>query len=597
MLCRWLSIGMFPLLLLQGLSAGFPGETTSPDVGKSIDPGLFGIVGLDPWYTYDADPVNHPDDVNRALLERMASDMSWMGARWIRIEFHPEYDQAIGPGPIDYSKHDWFINDLAPRYGLKVLAVLGSGLIGDRDRTWSFDQINADLDESGSNAYIDLYVERVVEIVDRYGDRLSAVEILNEPNANAVLASQTDDVTKAVRPGHYGEILRRSYDVVKGHSPTTAVVTGGVLFDDEAGASYEYRGRSHDLDWLEAVFGSRPLMSFVAEHGRAPFDAIGVHPYFLDPPEVVSYLNDVRALQERFGHEAAPIWLTEIGRPAEPPESAFALGHSLPSKSERQQAAFLSALYSTIDQRAPFVERIFWFKYEDFPHDGKFNGWGLVRLEGSAEDYGTFANPWPRKFAYAVYQAIAQPNSLPVSPVDPASLPDDAIYFHDTGHSLSGPFLDFWRANDGANRFGDALTEPFDQRGRRVQYFERAKFEHYPEHAEAGWDVQLGHIGRQAFQAAGTELEESNAAGGDDELFFPETGRAISGDFRSYWEQQGGLKFFGYPITPELVEGSEIVQYFERAKFVLTPDEDGAAARVVLEDVGNEALSIQGWYR
>lgn len=33
------------------------------------------------------------------------------------------------------------------------------------------------------------------------------------------------------------------------------------------------------------------------------------------------------------------------------------------------------------------------------------------------------------------------------------------------------------------------------------------------------------------------------------ERCFPETGKWISGRFRSYWEQQGGLPVFGFPIT------------------------------------------------
>ena len=588
---------MFPFLVLSGLAAGFPGESMSPEVGDRIDPGLFGVVGLDPWYTYDADTVNYPGDVNRVLLERMASDLSRMGARWIRIEFHPEYDRDAGPGPIDFSKHDWFINELAPRYGLKVLAVLGSGLIGDRDPAWSFKQVNADLDEARSNPYIDLYVERVEEIAERYGDRLGAVEVLNEPNASAVLASQTGDATKAVHPGHYGELLRRTYSAVKRHSPTTAVVTGGVLFDDEGGTSYEYRGRSLDLDWLEAVFGSRAVMSFVEEHRRPPFDAVGVHPYFLDPPGVITYLNDVRALQQRFGYEGASVWITEIGRPADPPELVFALGHGLPSTSERQQAAFLSATYRSVDALAPFVERIFWFKYEDFPHEGEFNGWGLVRLEGPASAYGTFANPWPRKFAYSVYQAMALPNLLPVAPVEPAAVADDARYFPDTGHSLSGPFLEFWQSNDGPDRFGSPLTEPFDHRGRLVQYFERAMFEYYPEHESEGWDVQLGLVGRRVVEAGAIELLEASAEEAGEALHFPQTGYSIGGDFRAFWERNGGLRFFGYPITPQLVDEGVIVQYFERAKFVMAPSGDGSGARVELGGIGSEVLSIPGWYR
>src|SRR5262249_48773717 len=41
----------------------------------------------------------------------------------------------------------------------------------------------------------------------------------------------------------------------------------------------------------------------------------------------------------------------------------------------------------------------------------------------------------------------------------------------------------------------------------------------------------------------------------DDARCFPETGQCISGRFRSFWEENGGLAVFGYPIaapSPEI---------------------------------------------
>lgn len=35
---------------------------------------------------------------------------------------------------------------------------------------------------------------------------------------------------------------------------------------------------------------------------------------------------------------------------------------------------------------------------------------------------------------------------------------------------------------------------------------------------------------------------------------FPETGQCISGSIRAYWERNGGLPVFGYPITPLATE-------------------------------------------
>jgi hypothetical protein len=42
-----------------------------------------------------------------------------------------------------------------------------------------------------------------------------------------------------------------------------------------------------------------------------------------------------------------------------------------------------------------------------------------------------------------------------------------------------------------------------------------------------------------------------------DQRCFPETGFCISGRIREYWEQNGGLPVFGFPITPQREERIE----------------------------------------
>lgn len=57
-----------------------------------------------------------------------------------------------------------------------------------------------------------------------------------------------------------------------------------------------------------------------------------------------------------------------------------------------------------------------------------------------------------------------------------------------------------------------------------------------------------------------------------DVRYFPETGHSIRGSFRTFWETNGGLPIFGYPITGEYIASSNgrVTQYFERARFELT---------------------------
>jgi hypothetical protein len=58
---------------------------------------------------------------------------------------------------------------------------------------------------------------------------------------------------------------------------------------------------------------------------------------------------------------------------------------------------------------------------------------------------------------------------------------------------------------------------------------------------------------------------------------FGETGHNLGNAFREYWNTQGGLTRFGFPLTEEFMEQGEdgkmyVVQYFERARFEWHPE-------------------------
>lgn len=74
---------------------------------------------------------------------------------------------------------------------------------------------------------------------------------------------------------------------------------------------------------------------------------------------------------------------------------------------------------------------------------------------------------------------------------------------------------------------------------------------------------------------------------------FPETGQQVCGRILSYWEQNGGLPVFGYPISPQVsqdVEGRMLqVQWFERNRLELHP-ENRAPYDVLLGRLGVDSL-------
>jgi hypothetical protein len=84
-------------------------------------------------------------------------------------------------------------------------------------------------------------------------------------------------------------------------------------------------------------------------------------------------------------------------------------------------------------------------------------------------------------------------------------------------------------------------------------------------------------------------------AGGVAQACFAETGQCIQGRFLDYWQGNGGLAQFGYPLTgeqPELLEDGKTytVQYFERARFELHP-ENAAPNDVLLGQFGRRVLA------
>lgn len=168
---------------------------------------------------------------------------------------------------------------------------------------------------------------------------------------------------------------------------------------------------------------------------------------------------------------------------------------------------------------------------------------------------------------------------------------DDLAYFEATGHFVGQPFLDYWQQNGGLAIFGypisERLRETDEATGETYTaiYFERARFELHP---DLGNQVVLGRLGALLHEP------EPAAQPLDGAQFFPETGHNLSGKFLDYWNGSGGLALFGYPISEERMEVNPIdgkeytVQYFERNRFELHPEEADTPFEVQLGQLGTE---------
>jgi hypothetical protein len=161
-------------------------------------------------------------------------------------------------------------------------------------------------------------------------------------------------------------------------------------------------------------------------------------------------------------------------------------------------------------------------------------------------------------------------------------------YFKETGHYVSGEFLVFYRSVPNAIAlFGYPITEAFVKNGRTIQYFQRARFELFPE-LPAGQRVKLTPIGK-ALYSPGEQLDIFNPFAC---RYFPQTGYSVCYAFLDFFKANGGVERFGQPISPFEYRNELIVQYFENARLEWKPWlPDGQ--RVSVADLGRSYFDLQ----
>lgn len=154
----------------------------------------------------------------------------------------------------------------------------------------------------------------------------------------------------------------------------------------------------------------------------------------------------------------------------------------------------------------------------------------------------------------------------------------ESEYFAETGHSVRGEFLTYYRSVPNPTLvYGYPLTEQFTSNdGKTVQYFHRARFELDPMQG-----VKLTPLGRETYSPE-RQLVINNPLAC---RTYSQTGFAVCFAFRDFFEQNGGVAQFGYPISPFEYRNNQIVQYFENARFEWRP-ERAEGQRVRLTDLG-----------
>ncbi|RPI30515.1 MAG: hypothetical protein EHM70_13710 [Chloroflexota bacterium] len=157
-------------------------------------------------------------------------------------------------------------------------------------------------------------------------------------------------------------------------------------------------------------------------------------------------------------------------------------------------------------------------------------------------------------------------------------------YFPETGHSVQGEFLRAYESvSDPVKLFGYPITEAFQNQttGRIVQYFQRAHFELHPE-SPSELRVQFTLLGEILYVPGRVLSLPVNSPAC---RYFDETEHQVCYAFLQFFENNGGIAQFGYPISEIEIQDDRMIQYFQRARLEWHP-EMPAGQRVTLTDLG-----------
>lgn len=215
----------------------------------------------------------------------------------------------------------------------------------------------------------------------------------------------------------------------------------------------------------------------------------------------------------------------------------------------------------------------------------------LLKTAAGAALSASFAVPMIGGRAAGAQKTTSNIGSLDLSP---NMIPPDMgqtslqVYIPETGHSISGTMLDYWRVTGSASGYGNPISEPFvAPNGLYSQAFERGIFQYNPAWLDTeDPTVRLMPIGTQIVNARRDTLRaDRRRTGGDPRLsafmaptpdskraktvaelggrFSDVTGFSIAGDYQEWYDSNEGHFYLGQPISEPHLERGRVVQYYE----------------------------------
>lgn len=147
---------------------------------------------------------------------------------------------------------------------------------------------------------------------------------------------------------------------------------------------------------------------------------------------------------------------------------------------------------------------------------------------------------------------------------------ENTRYFPETGHWVANEFLlKYEDILNPTTLYGAPITEVFvDSFGIKVQYFEKVRFELDPS-LPLGIQVKLSPLGEFLYQEGQVLAVPSNSRACRS---FAEIKHTVCYAFLDFFETNGGVSQFGYPVSGFEIHDGWIVQYFQKARFEWHPE-------------------------
>lgn len=284
------------------------------------------------------------EDASTAILRGAGASIDRVEVRWDEVE--------PAPGVYQFERLDRLVQ-LAERWNYTILAVVDGAPAWAVERSTNVgagpprDLGAPPFRPDGTVNPLNPWAAFLATVARRYGSRIAAWEIWNEPNFRDFWHGS---------PAEYARLLQVARATLQVSAPGATVLVGGMVEDDGA--------------FLQAVLATLCPRGSCAS---APFDGVAWHVYG-NPADVLAVTRLTRALLAPY-HCTAPVWITEANVAVDDPRAPGDALVGPDAVSLSQQAAFVAQVYGLA--RAAEVRTVAIYRASDVDEDRHY--WGLLR--------------------------------------------------------------------------------------------------------------------------------------------------------------------------------------------------------------------------